>query len=89
MGGRTFDAVVFGYYENDRLIYVARSRNGFTPASRPRLMERFRGLDIPNCPFCESAGGEGQGLTKEKDGGLCMAPTDAGRAVRVRGMDAG
>jgi bifunctional non-homologous end joining protein LigD len=32
--GRDFDALVFGYYDCEgRLIYVARTRNGFTPAS--------------------------------------------------------
>jgi len=33
-GTNTFDALIFGYYESGRLIYVARSRNGFTPALR-------------------------------------------------------
>ena len=30
-GTNTFDALIFGYYEGERLIYVARTRNGFTP----------------------------------------------------------
>jgi ATP-dependent DNA ligase len=30
VGGKTFDALVFGYYEGNRLIYAARTRNGFT-----------------------------------------------------------
>src|SRR4051812_11436517 len=29
-GGTTFDALIFGYYQGDSLIYVARTRNGFT-----------------------------------------------------------
>ena len=33
-GTTTFDAVIFRYYEGDRLICVARTRNGFTPATR-------------------------------------------------------
>jgi len=68
--GNPFDALVFGYYEGARLTYVARTRNGFTPASRRRLFEKFRGLEIPDCPFVnlpELKGGRwGQGLTKEK-----------------------
>src|SRR5215510_8874135 len=68
--GNPFDALVFGYYEGDRLKYVARTRNGFTPASRRRLFEKFRGLETPDCPFVnlpELKGGRwGQGLTKEK-----------------------
>src|SRR5262245_12729044 len=33
-GTRGFDALVVGYYEGDRLLYAARTRNGFTPALR-------------------------------------------------------
>lgn len=36
MGGRTFDALILGYYECERLLYAARTRSGFTPASRRR-----------------------------------------------------
>jgi len=68
--GNPFDALVFGYYQGRRLMYVARTRNAFTPASRQRLFEKFRGLELPNCPFVnlpEANGGRwGQGLTKEK-----------------------
>jgi DNA ligase D-like protein (predicted ligase) len=68
--GNPFDALVFGYYEGKQLIYVARTRNGFTPASRRGLFERFRGLEIPECPFVNlpetKSGRWGQGLTKEK-----------------------
>ncbi len=68
--GNPFDALVFGYYEGERLMYVARTRNGFTPASRQRLFERFRGLEVSACPFVNlpeaKSGRWGQGLTKEK-----------------------
>jgi DNA ligase D-like protein (predicted ligase) len=68
--GNPFDALVFGYYEGKRLIYVARTRNGFTPASRRGLFDKFRGLEIPDCPFTNlpeaESGRWGQGLTKEK-----------------------
>jgi hypothetical protein len=37
VGTKTFDALVFGYYEGDRLIYAARTRNGFTPVVREQL----------------------------------------------------
>ena len=69
-GGRSFDSVVFGYYDGGRLIYAARTRNGFTSASRDRLIERFGQLEIPNCPFANlpeaRAGRWGQGLTADK-----------------------
>jgi DNA ligase D-like protein (predicted ligase) len=68
--GNPFDALVFGYYEGKRLIYVARTRSGFTPASRQRLFERFGGLEVPDCPFVNlpeaKSGRWGEGLTKEK-----------------------
>ena len=70
IGTRTFDALIFGYYEGDRLIYVARTRNGFTPVMREQLFRKFRGLEIPECPFVNlpetKSGRWGQGLTKEK-----------------------
>ena len=51
IGGTTFDALVFGYYEGTRLIYVARTRNGFTPSLRAQLMQKRRRLEISRCPF--------------------------------------
>jgi DNA ligase D-like protein (predicted ligase) len=70
VGGRTFDALVFGYYEGSRLMYVARTRNGFTPALRTQLLQKFRGLEIPDCPFAnlpeKRSGRWGQGLTAAK-----------------------
>jgi bifunctional non-homologous end joining protein LigD len=51
VGGATFDALIFGYYENNQLLYVARTRNGFTPAVRAELMKRFQRLRINECPF--------------------------------------
>jgi ATP-dependent DNA ligase len=69
-GPRTFDAIIFGYYDGDKLIYVARTRNGFTPASREQLSKRFQGLDVASCPFANlpeaHSGRWGQGLTAEK-----------------------
>jgi ATP-dependent DNA ligase len=69
-GGTTFDALVFGYYEGESLIYVARTRNGFTPAIRSDLMKRFHKLRTGNCPFSnlpESRTGRwGAGLTAAK-----------------------
>jgi DNA ligase D-like protein (predicted ligase) len=69
-GTKTFDALVFGYYEGDKLIYVARTRNGFTPATRGQLFRKFKGLEIDQCPFANlpeaKSGRWGQGLTKAK-----------------------
>jgi bifunctional non-homologous end joining protein LigD len=69
-GGRTFDALVLGRYDGERLVYVTRTRVGFTPASRERLMAKLRPLEIPACPFGNlpeaRSGRWGEGLTAEK-----------------------
>ena len=70
IGTRTFDALVIGYYDGDRLMYASRTRNGFTPALRQQLFKKFKGLEVPECPFANlpeaKSGRWGQGLTKEK-----------------------
>lgn len=51
VGPKNFDALIFGYYEGDKLLYVARTRNGFTPALREQLFQRFRRLETAKSPF--------------------------------------
>jgi bifunctional non-homologous end joining protein LigD len=67
---KNFDALIFGYYEVSHLMYAARTRNGFTPASREQLFRKFRGLEMSQCPFVNlpeaHPGRWGQGLTAEK-----------------------
>jgi DNA ligase D-like protein (predicted ligase) len=69
-GTSTFDALVFGCYEGRDLVYVSRTRAGFTPASRAALFRKFKGLEIDRCPFVnlpeEKSGRWGQGLTRAK-----------------------
>ncbi len=69
-GTKMFDALIFGYYEGEKLIYVARTRNGFTPVTRAQLFRKFKGLEIGECPFVNlpeaKSGRWGQGLTKAK-----------------------
>lgn len=45
------DSLIVGYYEGEKLMYVARTRNGFVPASRRRLFEKLRPLVTQECPF--------------------------------------
>jgi len=70
LGAATFDALIFGYYEGNRLIYVARTRNGFNPALRVDLMKRFVELRTDKCPFVNlpepRTGRWGAGLTAAK-----------------------
>jgi len=66
----TFDALVFGYHEEGRLLYASRTRNGFTPKLRADLMKHFRLLETSVCPFAnlpeKRAGRWGAGLTAAK-----------------------
>ncbi len=70
IGTKAFDALIVGYYEGERLLYAARTRNGFTPALRVQLFKKLRPLEISDCPFAnlpEAVSGRwGQGLTKVK-----------------------
>jgi bifunctional non-homologous end joining protein LigD len=70
IGTNTFDALIFGYYQDGRLIYAARTRNGFTPTLRAQLFRKFRGLETQACPFANlpetKSGRWGQGLTAAK-----------------------
>ena len=67
---KNFDALVIGYYEGTNLIYAARTRNGFTPASRAELFKKIKPLEIKECPFAnlpeKKAGRWGAGLTAAK-----------------------
>lgn len=40
---------MFGYYDGDKLMYAARTRNGFTPTLRVDLMKKFKQLEIQEC----------------------------------------
>ncbi len=64
------DAIIVGYYRSRELVYVARTRNGFVPASRRQLFEKLKPLVIPECPFVNLPEKKqtrwGQGLTIEE-----------------------
>jgi bifunctional non-homologous end joining protein LigD len=40
-----FDSLIVGYYEGDKLYYVAKVRNGFVAQVRRQVARRFKGLD--------------------------------------------
>ena len=70
VGQKTFDAVIFGYYQDAKLLYAGRTRNGFTPMLREQLQKRFPVLAISECPFANlpetKSGRWGLGLTADK-----------------------
>src|SRR6266705_42803 len=50
-GAHGFDSLIVGYYDGDKLVYVARTRNGFVPASRRQVFSKLKHLVTPTCPF--------------------------------------
>jgi ATP-dependent DNA ligase len=84
---KNLDALVIGYYQDGKLLYAARTRNGFTPASRAELFKKVKPLGIEDCPFAnlpeKKAGRWRAGLTAAKMA-VSVAEACAGRAVRVR-----
>jgi len=50
-GRSSFDALLLGYYEGKRLLFVAKIRHGFAPAGRRELLERLQALAADRCPF--------------------------------------
>ncbi len=90
-GAKNFDALIFGYYENDKLMYVGRTRNGFTPSSRASLFKQVRGLEIDECPFANPSGSQkwpvGAGAHSGENERVPMAEAGARWAVRISSMD--
>ena len=55
IGGYTrdnpFDALVVGYYQDGKLLYAGKVRNGFVPRVRRELATRLKNLQTDICPF--------------------------------------
>jgi len=69
-GPHGFDSLIVGYYRGKDLVYVARVRNGFVPASRRQVFEKIRHLVSSSMPFVnlpdEHPSRWGENLTTEK-----------------------
>ena len=69
-GGTNFDAVILGHIVDGKLVYVARTRSGFTPAVRAELLRNMKPLEMGECPFCNLPEKRprrwGEGLTADK-----------------------
>jgi bifunctional non-homologous end joining protein LigD len=50
-GPHGFDSLIVGYYDGEKLMYVARTRNGFVPASRRQVFSKLKHLVTLTCPF--------------------------------------
>jgi bifunctional non-homologous end joining protein LigD len=68
-GRYVFDSLLIGYYQGPRLTFVAKVRNGFTPASRMQVAKSFTGLATKKCPFANlpepATGRRGLAVTAE------------------------
>jgi ATP-dependent DNA ligase len=82
---KSFDALIIGYCDGAKLIYAARTRNGFTPASRSALFKKLKQLEIKDCPFANlpeaKSGRVGRWTHGRKDEGLPLAEAAASRPV--------
>jgi DNA ligase D-like protein (predicted ligase) len=69
-GSHGFDALIIGFYRGKDLIYAARVRAGFIPATRREVFAQIKHLKTAKCPFVNlpelTEGRWGQGLTAEK-----------------------
>ena len=56
IGGYTpdnpLDALIVGYYEGGKLIFVSKVRNGFVPRLRREVWQKLKNLETDVCPFC-------------------------------------
>jgi ATP-dependent DNA ligase len=50
-GVHGLDSVIVGSYRGKDLFYVARTRNGFVPATRRSVYEKLKPLITDKCPF--------------------------------------
>ena len=46
-----FDSIIVGYYQDEKLLYAAKVRNGFVSHTRREVAGKLKGLEIDTCPF--------------------------------------
>ena len=68
-GSNGFEYLLVGYYEGRDLIFIAKIRNGFTPALRREVAQKFARLRISECPFANlpepSSARRGEAITAD------------------------
>jgi bifunctional non-homologous end joining protein LigD len=68
-GSQGVDSIIVGYYRGPDLVYVARVRSGFVPATRRQVFAKLNALKIATCPFVNLPEAEkgrwGAGLTAD------------------------
>ncbi len=46
-----FQSLLAGYYENGKLLFIAKIKNGFVPRGKREIADRFKKLETDACPF--------------------------------------
>jgi ATP-dependent DNA ligase len=89
--GSPFDALIVGYYEDERLLYAAKVRNGFAPQVRREVASKFKGLEIDDCPFANLPERKRTqwALTREEMKNCVWLKPELVAQNRVHRMDAG
>jgi ATP-dependent DNA ligase len=68
-GTNGFEYLLVGYYEGRDLIFIGKIRNGFTPALRAEVAQRFARLRTADCPFANlpepASARRGEAITAE------------------------
>ena len=71
----SFQSILAGYYEGNKLLFAGKVRQGFNPASRRRLLEAMRLLVTNKCPFDNLPSSRkshfGEGITIDEMKELC------------------
>ncbi len=68
-GNSPFDNLAIGYYEGDRLIFIAKLKNGFTTEAKQQIYARLKKIETATCPFAnlpeQKNARRGEALTAE------------------------
>jgi bifunctional non-homologous end joining protein LigD len=68
-GGDGFQSLLAGYYEEDKLVFVGKVKNGFVPRVKREVAALFKGLETERCPFAnlpeKKSARRGEALTAE------------------------
>lgn len=88
-GTQGFDALIVGFYTGKDLMFAARVRAGFIPATRREVFAQIKHLKTAKCPFTnlpeKTEGRWGAGLTAEKMKGCTWLKPEA--VVRIEFLE--
>jgi ATP-dependent DNA ligase len=89
-GTRGFDPLLVGVYENKKLIFVTKVKNGFVPRIRDEVFPALKALQAAQCPFKNlpetRASRWGESLRGE-NGAMPLGHAEIGLPRRIRRMD--